>query len=88
MAIREKVATNSPLTLQEVVDMWVAVGCKNIRKGVPTRLEDMWVDGEWKSDYVPMSDDIIKSYAKQWLMRNIGTFVIKGYLKVLPTIDL
>lgn len=38
--------------------------------------------------YVPYTDNQIERHSRNWLIRSLGTLINKGYLKVIPNMDL
>lgn len=86
--IQSKVASNAPLTMQEIMSLYSTVGCRETRDGIPCYWASFYEDGQWKASRAPLTDEMLAARSKKWLMGNLGSLVLKGYLKVLPSIEL
>ena len=92
--IVKKISENKSVNIQDAKDLYLAYGCKEIRGGVPCTF-NYWAnhytlpDGTtgYKGAYEPMPQSMIERYATLWIMTNIGSLVIKGYLKIIPQIE-
>lgn len=91
--IVEKLNRNDPVTLKEATDIWLSRVHGDVRDGVPYywdyyagRYEE---NGQvyYRGATKPMTDWHIQARVLDWLMKNIGLLVIRGYLKVIPMID-
>lgn len=71
--------------------MFVLYGCRETKNGVPY-YTDYWAfqndKDEWCCQLKPMTEDMARIATLEWLTRNIGSLVLKGYLKVLPVLEL
>ena len=92
----KKLEKDEPILFLEAKDIYIQKVCQNIINGVPqTRvyLEEKYIkeNGEEGSRIVermyPMWENELTQRVLMWLTGNIGTLVLKGYLKVIPTID-
>lgn len=92
----KKLEDNEPILFLEAKDIYLQKVCQNMIKGVPhTRayFEEKYIkdNGEEGSRIVekmyPMWEGELTNRVLMWLTGNIGTLVLKGYLKVIPTID-
>ena len=45
-------------------------------------------DGVWQERRRPYTEQYMKDKATQWLLRNLGSLIKKGYLTVIPRISL
>lgn len=89
--IVEKLDSGEKISIQEAEHIWRTKVCRKMVDGVPHRtLYGYWENGEWKpwAKDIPMTDDDITFAVLDWLTRNIGLLVIRGYLKVIPMIEL
>lgn len=86
-----KIERGGAVTLKEAREIWITKVCRNIIDGKPHRTSYFPAkDGSnnWYPKNVPMSEDDITFTVLNWLMRNIGILVIRGYLKVIPMVQL
>jgi hypothetical protein len=88
--LAKKIDEGSVVTYEEAHSIWLNKACRNVVNGKP----HSWV---WRYDQKtkrytsilePMSDDLIKFTVLNWLTRTIGVLVMKGYLKVIPQVQL
>jgi hypothetical protein len=82
--------SNTPLQFEEAKEMYLKYGCREMRDGIP------YTYNYWKSrdkdnnpigGYEPMTENEIRICATHWIMHNIGSLVLKGYLKCIPQIE-
>ena len=89
--IVQKIETKDSIRFLEALEIFTQVGCKNIRDGIP-HYYDNWdrrdEEGRWWGKYKPMDEYRLRVGALTWLTRNIGSLVLKGYLKVIPPLEL
>lgn len=86
-----KLKSGDPITLEEAKDIWLTKVCRKMYNGVPHRtMYGYWEDGEWRQHFrdVPMTDTDITFAVLDWLTRNLGLLVMRGYLKVIPMVQL
>ena len=88
--LSKKAKNGTTVTYKEAHEIWLTKACRNVTDGKPYS----WC---WRYDHdkdayrsvlEPMSDDLVKMVVLQWLTRNIGVLVMKGYLKVIPQVRL
>lgn len=88
--LQKKIASGQTVTYKEAHKIWLNKACRNLVDGKP----HSWVtryDHErdaWRQVLEPMSDDLVKLTVLNWLTRTIGVLVMKGYLKVIPMVEL
>jgi len=92
--ICDKLKTDEKILYNEAEEIWVKKVCREVRNGVPhyynyykDRYEE---DGEvkFKGGYEPLPEQWIVQRVLLWLTSNIGSLVLKGYLEVIPQIEL
>lgn len=88
--IVKKVESNEPIYFKEAREMWINHVCREIRDGKPHYFNFWWRNekDEMVGRYQPMNEYMISLNATQWLVNNIGRLVLKGYLKVIPQIEI
>lgn len=88
--IVDKLASGDAVTLAEAKDIWLTKVCRNMVNGKP----HSWV---WRYDHKreaytsvlePMNDEAVNFTVMNWLTRTIGILVIKGYIKIIPMVQL
>lgn len=89
--IVSKLEAEEIVTLREAEQIWRSRVAQNMIKGVPHRMTyypdpDPAIDN-WYLKLVPMSREEITFSVLNWLTKNIGLLVIRGYLKVIPMIE-
>lgn len=85
-----KLEKNTPISFDEAKKIYLEKVCKNIRNGIPH-----WYNS-WKRNekdemvggYEPLNEWELNNRILMWLTSNIGSLVLKGYLKVIPAIEL
>lgn len=86
----ERVEANIAITLNEAVEIYSTKVCRNFVGGKPAGY--MWKYDRSKQKYTaelePLGEFELQQRAIQWLMSSIGSLVLKGYLKVIPMIEL
>jgi hypothetical protein len=80
--IVNKIDTGDILTLDEARHIWLTKVHGDV-EGDKVYCMDYYVNRRR-----PMSNDEINFNVMNWLMLNIGRLVIRGYLKVVPQIEL
>lgn len=87
--IVKKLEKQDTLTLDEAEHIWKTKVHGNMIDGKPYRTDYyLWETRSWNDSQVPMQRFEIEFAVMNWLMKNIGLLVIRGYLKVIPTISL
>jgi len=93
--IISKVETGDKITLEEARNIWLTKVCRNMIDGKPHRTtylpyrdEKGDATGGWYPKDIPMIEEEILFVVLNWLMKNIGLLVIRGYLKVVPMVQL
>lgn len=84
--IVDKHKSAETINLQEVVGQYSKYGNRMVYNGKPC-----YYDYDWQRHTHVVSElkgDLLRSYAIQWFIRNLGVFVIKGLLTAIPTIEL
>lgn len=88
--LSKKVEKGTTVTYKEAHNIWLNKACRNKIGNKPAS----WV---WRYDHEKdkyysvlevMSDDLVKMTVIGWLTRSIGLLVMKGYLKVIPQVQL
>lgn len=88
--ISQKLVENKSITYEEAQEIYFKQGCKMMKDGWPhyqsyhqnsTETVPQW-------HYYRLSEENVKYIVFQWLTFNIGKLVIKGYLKIIPQIEL
>ncbi len=94
--IDKKIKTGDKLTLEESKKIYVQNACRNFSDGKPavynywykaTKQDEQGMNIQWQGRYEPMNEQYLGFVVLQWLTHNIGSLVLKGYLKVLPIIE-
>jgi len=84
--IVEKYNSGKTINLQEIIELYVSNGNRMVYDGVPYFYEYNYKD---QRDYKKqLKGDMLKGYAIQWFIRNLGIFVVKGLLAAIPTMQL
>lgn len=92
--IVEKIKTGDKVSIDEAREIWLTKVARHVEEGIPYRTDyyaNMFErDGKtyFTSSLVPMTEDEIQFTVLNWLMKNIGVLVIRGYLKVVPMVEL
>lgn len=88
--ICKKLETNDVILLQEIKDIYVHYACREVRNGVPYTYNFWWKkeNEQWLGRYEPMTSEQVTLWSLKWITQNIGSLVLKGYLKVLPQLQL
>lgn len=90
--IVQKLQNGMPITLEEAESIWrEKIAYKRTYNGVPHRTTYVLAkDGSnnWYAEEVPMTADEITFNVINWLTKNIGLLVMRGYLKVIPMVQL
>ena len=88
--ICQKLKKDEPISFDEAKEIYIDKACRDVVKGVPYhctwKYNDKTKDTEWKC--LPMSEKVLLQRVFLWLTSNIGALVLKGYLKVVPQIQL
>lgn len=93
--IVEKLKADDKITIQEAKEIWLTKVHSDVRDGVPYYF-DYYAGGyhdergeyRYRGAYKPMQDFHVEVTVLNWLMKNIGLLVIRGYLKVIPMVEL
>ncbi len=87
----KKIQEKSALTFEESQLLYTLYGCREARDGVLYYM-DWWdhkdENGNWREKLKPMNEYHARIATLTWLTHNIGSLVLKGYLKVLPVLEL
>jgi len=86
-----KSQSNKALTLDEAKNIWVSSVHSNIIDGIPHQTvytQNPNNPGHWYPRNEKMSVEAVNIRVIDWLMRNIGALVLRGYLKAIPMISL
>jgi hypothetical protein len=94
--ICKKLKANTELTFEETKKMYIDTACRNFVDGKPAFYNYYWNRKEddkgnfigYDSRYEVMPEEYLRRTILIWLTHNIGVLVLKGYLKVLPVIEL
>lgn len=93
--ITDKIHSGASITLEETKNIWITAVCREIREGLPYYYDYyketiINSDGNkvWRGGYSLMSDWQITQRSLMWLTSSIGSLVMKGFLKVIPRIEL
>lgn len=90
--ICKKLGNNQKLTLPEVKDIYLNYSCRDVRDGIPYYYEYCksydHKENKCIGGYSPMPIKYADMLTTMWLMHNIGALVLKGYLKVIPILEL
>jgi len=86
----KKIKTNDPITFEEAKEIYIGWGCREVRGGVPHSYNPWWKDnnGVERGRWEPLNEWEVATRTMLWLTSNIGALVLKGYLKVIPQIEL
>ena len=74
------------INLGEVIDQYSRYGNRNSRNGVPYYYSYDWKEHLQRLE--PLTGDMLRAYAIQWFIHNLGIFVVKGLLTAIPTMEL
>lgn len=90
----EKIKSGDAVTYKEAEDIWLN-DVANIENGVPMHWDysiavrdDNGNFKGWTSRKIAYTEEYKRFTVVNWLVRNIGLLVIKGYLKVIPMVEL
>jgi hypothetical protein len=87
--IVEKIETNATLNIDEAEHIWLTKVHRDVRDGIPYRTDYYLLESSsWRDAQVPMDRWEIDFAVMNWLMKNIGLLVLRGYLKVIPMVEL
>lgn len=88
--ICEKLKTNKPIHFREAKTIYIEQVCKDVRNGVVYWHNWWWCNekDEQVGRYEPLPEELVPQRVLLWLTSNIGSLVLKGYLKVIPSIEL
>lgn len=84
--IVNKYQAGEPITLTEVIRQYSEYGNRNIRNGEPYSYVYNWKERHMY--LLPLRGEDLRTCSVQWFIRNMGTFVVKGLLTAIPTINL
>lgn len=73
--INEKVKENKPLTIEDADEIHLKYVNKERKSG-------------WQTGEITWGDWYTREVVTAWLLRNLGSLIIKGYLMVLPRIEI
>lgn len=91
-----KLKSGEAVTIKEARGIWLTKVCRKMYGGVPHRT-DYYAEkilnerGDivgWHAKDVPMTDEEVMFTVMNWLTKNIGILVIRGYLKAIPMVRL
>jgi hypothetical protein len=88
----EKIKTDQILLFKEAKDIYVKFVNAHVVNGVPYHYY-YWVPipnepGHYTSELRPMTEDEINFTSLKWLTMALGALILKGYLTVMPAVDL
>ena len=85
-----KLEREERIFFKEAKKLYFSYGCREMRDGVPYYYNYYQRNeaGEIVGGFEPMSEYQIVNQVITWLTRNIGSLVLKGYLKIMPAIEL
>lgn len=84
--ILAKHKANATINLPEVINQYSKNGNRWADRGVPHYYRYDWREHR---DYLePLEGDLLRTYAIQWFIHNLGIFVVKGLLTAIPTMEL
>lgn len=89
--ICKKIETDTKLVYQEAKDIWLNYVHCYVTDGLPYsyQFDSGSEDGKtYTTSLQLMTQDMVNFTVLNWLTRNIGMLVLKGYLTVLPALDL
>jgi hypothetical protein len=89
--ITENLAKNKSITYEEAKELWINHACRNIINGIPHTYNFWWRPEGVKEPvgrYEPMTNYAVKMTVLEWLTRGIGILVLKGFLKIIPMIEI
>ena len=79
----------------EAKNIYIQKVCQQVRNGIPytwnawaEKYTDDKGEIQFKGAYQPMTDFELNQRVLLWLTSNIGALVLKGYLKVIPMIEI
>lgn len=86
----EKLKVNKSITYEEAQKIYFEKGCKIMKDGWPHYFYQVQNNEtkQWEDHSRPIHEDEVKYMTFNWLTFNIGKLVIKGYLKIIPQIEL
>lgn len=94
--ICKKLKNGNKLTMEESREIYIKHACRTFSDGKPATYNYYWKvreenkDGtikSWEGRYEKMTNQYLSFVVLQWLTHNIGSLVLKEYLKVLPIIE-
>ncbi len=88
----QKIQSGDKLIFQEAKDIYLKSVNRYMIKGIPHRY-NYWIPipnnpGSYTSELQPMTEEEINFTVLDWLTSNLGRLILKGYLTVLPAVDL
>jgi len=84
--ILQKLKDNTKLTFDETKRIYLGFVNRNMIDGVPHSYQYDYQAKQYK--LLPMPQEYLGVTIVMWLTQNIGSLVLKGYLKVLPILEL
>lgn len=90
-----KLKANEQILYVEAEEIWINKVCRMVKDGIPYywnywHKEYIDENGEkqWHGGYDPLPKSWLPTRVLLWLTANIGSLVLKGYLEVIPRIEL
>lgn len=85
-----KLEADEPIYIEEARQMWIDYVAKEVKDGVPRYWNFWWENekGERVGRWQPMDEWSISNASTQWLLRSLGALILKGYLKIIPQVQL
>lgn len=81
-----KIKDNDKLKFEEARRIYIGFVNRNMINGIPHSYQYDWESKQFK--LLPMTDDYLNFVVLTWLTQNLGALILKGYLTVLPAVDL
>jgi len=89
--ILKQTKNDKPILYSDALHIWINLVSRNVINGHPHYF-NIWhhknEKDEWVAGYTPYSQEQIRQALLVWVMNTIGGLVFKGYLKVIPQIEL
>lgn len=84
-----KVENGLPIKFEEAKTLYINYACREVRDGKPFYFNCWWRNekeemvGRWQE----LSQYEVATRTMMWLTQNIGALVLKGFLKIIPQIE-
>lgn len=87
--IVRKLQNDEALSIDETVSLWKDCVCQNLIKGIPHYFDPFTFNSKTNEmgSLIPLTQSQVRGRAVHWLMHGIGALIVKGYIDILPKIN-